>query len=52
MTLSNPPFLPEKGKPPLHLREWTEEERLAHMRMIAEQEKLRRLQPTDKEGKK
>jgi hypothetical protein len=30
----NIPFMPEKGKPPLHLREWTLEELERHQRML------------------
>lgn len=39
----NIPFMPEKGKPPLHLRDWTPEEMEQFRRMIREAEERRRV---------
>lgn len=44
MPLTNPPFMPEKGKPAYHLRESTPEELELHRRLVEKMEKLR--QPT------
>jgi hypothetical protein len=42
MEMTNPPFMPEKGQPPYHLRPSTPEELATHRRLVEKQEALRR----------
>lgn len=37
------PFMPKKGQPPLHLREWTTEEQELFARMVSEAEAQKRV---------
>ncbi len=41
--MTNPPFMHERGKPPLHLRPWTPAEVALHRKMVREQERLREM---------
>lgn len=40
MTLTNPPFMPQKGQPPFHLRPWTPDELAQAKRMRESYERL------------
>lgn len=42
MPLTNPAFMPERGKPAYHLRELTPEEVEQHRRLVAKMEQLRK----------
>lgn len=51
---TNPPFMPQKGRPAYHLRELTPEEVAQHRRMVEKMEQLKqeytneRMRSTDK----